>query len=105
MKKAVVLFALFVFGIASVAAQTHTPRVARRQVKQQVRVEQGVRSGELTKGEARRLERQQRKIAVDKRRAKSDGVVTPAERAKLNREQNRASKRIYRTKHNNRIAK
>jgi hypothetical protein len=59
-----------------------------------------VKSGELTKGEAAKLEAREGKIAVDKAKAKSDGVVTPAERAKLRREQNRASKKIYEKKHN-----
>ena len=105
MKQVIVLCALMALGVASVSAQSATPRVTKRQMKQQVRIEKGVKSGELTPGETRRLERQQEKIAVDKAKAKSDGVVTPEERAKLNREQNRASKRIYRLKHNEKTAK
>jgi hypothetical protein len=34
------------------------------------------------------------------KRAKSDGTLTPKERAKLTREQNKASRDIYRAKHN-----
>jgi hypothetical protein len=34
--------------------------------------------------------------------AKADGKVTPAERAKLRRDQNKASRDIYRLKHNKR---
>lgn len=105
MKRIMVLTVLVVFGFVLASAQTHTPRVTKRQVHQQARIEQGVKSGELTPVETRRLERQQAKIAVDKSKAKSDGVVTPTERAKLNHEQNRASRRIARMKHNNRIAK
>ena len=105
MKKAAMICALLVAGIALSSAQTATPRVTKRQQNQQGRIEQGVKSGELTKGETRRLERQQGKIQRDKRAAKADGVVTPGERAKLNREQNRASKRVYRLKHNDNTAK
>jgi hypothetical protein len=105
MKKAIVLCALLVLGSAFASAQTTTPRVAKRQLKQQARIEQGVKSGELTAGETKRLELQQAKIRADKRKAKADGVVTPAERAKLAREQNRASRKIYRMKHNENVAK
>jgi predicted outer membrane protein len=99
MKKAIVVCALLALGVAFVSAQTATPRVTKRQVVQEGRITEGVKSGELTPRETRRLEREQAKIAIDKSKAKSDGVVTPRERAKLKREQNRASRHIYRQKH------
>lgn len=105
MKRVLILCMLAGLGIASVSAQTATPRVTKRQVRQQARIEQGVKGGELTRHETKALERQQGKIAVDKRKAKSDGVVTPKERVKLAKEQNRANRRIYRLKHNGRTAK
>ena len=105
MKQIFVLCGLLVLGAALSSAQTATPRVAKRQLHQQARIEQGVKSGELTPRETQRLERQQARIQADKRKAKADGVVTPAERAKLAREQNRASNRIYRLKHNERDMK
>ena len=66
MKKAIVLCALLVIGSALASAQTATPRVTKRQLKQQARIEQGVKSGELTAGETKRLEREQGKIADHK---------------------------------------
>lgn len=105
MKQLIVLCALIAIAVSSVSAQTATPRVTKRQVQQQARIREGVRSGELTPGETRRLERQQAKIAADKQKAKSDGVVTPKERAKLTHEQNKSSRRIARLKHNGRTAK
>jgi len=105
MKKLIVLCGLFVLAASVASAQTATPHVTKRQLRQQARIEQGVRSGELTPRETRRLELQQGKIQADKRKAKADGVVTPAERAKLAREQNRASRTIYRLKHNEREVK
>jgi len=100
MKRLIVL-ALAAAMAGSVAfAQTATPKTTKRQVHQQQRIKEGVKSGELTKGEAAKLEAQQRRIAVDKAKAKSDGVVTAKERAKLQREQDRASKNIARKKHN-----
>ena len=77
-----------------------TPVIDKREQIQKQRVKQGVKSGELTKKEARRLGAEQRKIKRDEAKAKSDGTVTPAERKKLTREQNRASKDIARNKHN-----
>jgi len=98
----IVVLAAALFG--SVAfAQTATPKVTKRQHHQQQRIKEGIKSGEVTKGEAARLEAQQGKIAVDKAKAKSDGVVTAKERAKLQREQNRASKNIYKKKHNEKV--
>ena len=89
-------------SLGSVYAQTRTPVVDQREKNQHARIKHGIKSGELTKGEAIRLGAEQSKIKMDEARAKSDGVVTARERAKLKREQNRASRHIYRKKHNER---
>ncbi len=81
-------------------AGTATPRVHRREARQQARIAQGVRSGELTRGETRRLERGERRIHRMERRAKSDGVVTPRERRHMNRALDHQSRRIWRARHN-----
>ena len=99
MKSISLLLVASIVSISQLVAQA-TPVVHARQVHEQQRIRQGERSGELTRGEAARLEAQQAKIQRDKRAAKADGVVTPAERAKLHREQNRASRNIYEKKHN-----
>lgn len=89
---------------ASVAlAQTATPRVDRREARQHARIQQGVRSGELTPGEAAKLRAGQAHVERMENRAKADGVVTPQERRQLNRAQNRQSRRIHRLKHNHRV--
>jgi len=86
--------------IASVGnAQTKTPVVKERQENQQKRIGQGVKDGELTAKETKHLEGREVKIEKDKKAAKADGKVTKQERAKLHREQNRASRAIYRQKH------
>jgi uncharacterized membrane protein YebE (DUF533 family) len=100
------VFALSLLAGAAVAAEahgkcgTHTPRVNRRQERQQQRIGQGVRSGELTGRETLRLERNAREIRQDEREAKSDGVVNARERAGLEHELNHESHLIYRAKHN-----
>ncbi len=83
-------------------SSTATPVVKERQKNQQRRIRQGVKSSELTPHETRKLEGEQAKILADKVEAKSDGKVTPAERKQLTKEQNKASRDIYRKKHNDR---
>jgi hypothetical protein len=72
-----------------------------RQERQQNRIYQGVRSGQLTRREFRGLEREQYRIQRNKQRFKSDGNFTPQERARIQRQLNRASRDIYRQKHDN----
>lgn len=91
-------FALPVF------AQTATPVIGQTQRNQETRIDQGVRSGALTGGEARNLQQQQRQIQTDKRAAKADGVVTRSERRQIKREQQRANRAIHRSKHNRRTS-
>ena len=80
-------------------AQTATPVVKDRQVNQQERIGQGVKSGALTPKETEHLEGREAKIQQDKKAAKADGTVTPAEKSKLHREQDRTSRAIYHQKH------
>ncbi len=82
------------------AADPATPGVERRQHIQQERIRQGVASGQLTPRETIRLEREQARIERTERRMKADGVVTPGERARLHLRQDKASRDIYRAKHN-----
>lgn len=96
--------ALVVLTSTATFAQTNTPGVAARQQNEAARSNQGVASGELSKGEARTLRTEQRGIAAEKRAFQADGKVTKAERAQLRRDQNAASKRIYKKKHNTKKA-
>lgn len=84
-------------------AQTncHHPRgINTRQHNEQGRIRQGVRSGELTRREAARLEAEQARIRVNEAYARrSGGEFTAQERARVQRQLNRASKDIYRQKH------
>lgn len=93
--------AVLVLATAS-AAHAGTPRVDQRQENQERRIDQGVNSGELTARETRTLAVRQANIAVHEANAKADGVVTARERARLHAEQDRASRAIYRKKHNDR---
>ena len=79
-----------------------TPGVTTRQHIQKDRIGQGIKSGEVTKGEAKMLIGGQKKIRAMKRDMKSDGKVTVKERKILHKTQNNQSKKIYRAKHNTR---
>jgi hypothetical protein len=90
--------------ILSLAVPALGAEVDRREARQQQRIAEGVESGSLTPREAASLERRETKIhnEIKRDRKANGGQLTPAERAKINREQNRASRAIYRKKHNSR---
>lgn len=91
-------------AVTSIAnAQTKTPVINHKEHHQARRINQGVRSGELTRSEAHHLRTREQKIRNDKRMAKADGHVTRAERKHLRKEQNHVSRAIYRKKHNDRV--
>lgn len=101
MKLKAFFLGLFLIGFAfATQAQTKTPKVSKRQVKQQKRIAKGVKSGELTKKEVYRLEKNQKHIQKSKKAAKADGKVTKKERARLHHKQNKSSRRIKRAKTN-----
>jgi hypothetical protein len=78
----------------------HT-EVGQRERNQQERIAQGVKSGQLTAGEASRLEGREAHInrEIRRDRAENGGTLTPAERRRINRQENRTSRAIYRQKH------
>lgn len=91
--------AVALMSAATLVHAAETPRVDARQERQQARIAQGAASGALTAREVRRLEREQRAVAHAEQHAKADGTVTAQERRRLDRVQDRASRDIYRQKH------
>jgi hypothetical protein len=90
-------------SIAGVAAAQTCPRqYERRAMRQELRIRQGVRAGQLTRRETVRLRQGQRHIRNMELRARADGQVGPRERVRLHRALDRQSGRIYRLKHNGR---
>lgn len=85
--------------LVSGAALAGTPRLDQREHNQRQRIEQGVRSGELTRPEAHRLVHGQVHLRRMEAKAKSDGVVTRRERARLEYSADKQSVRIHRQKH------
>ena len=88
------------------AVQNTNPKseVGKRAENQQDRIAQGIKSGQLTAGEASNLERKEAGINREVRndRAANGGKLTQQERAQVNRQQNRVSNQIYNKKHTGR---
>jgi hypothetical protein len=86
------------------AVQNTNPKseVGKRAENQQDRIAEGIKSGQLTAGEAAHLETNEAKInrEVAKDRAANGGKLTAPEKQQINRQQNRTSEQIYRDKHN-----
>jgi len=71
------------------------------------RTAEGLRSGEMTSGEAAQTNENQARVAqqVHDERTANGGGLTKQEKQQANREENMNSKQIYNEKHNNNKAK
>jgi hypothetical protein len=80
--------------------------VGQRRENQQDRIAQGIRSGQMTAGEAARTENREQGInqQIHADRQANGGKLTRAEKKRINKEQNGARRQIYRQKHNNKVA-
>lgn len=80
--------------------------VGQRRENQQDRIAQGIKSGQMTAGEAARTENREQGInqQVHADRQANGGKLNGQERRQVNREQNRTSRQIYRQKHNSKVA-
>jgi hypothetical protein len=89
-------------ALAAAAAARADGPIQERNDDQRQRIAQGVRSGQLTAGEAARLERREAALNREERamRAANGGALTPGDRAVINGQQNALSGAIYRDKHN-----
>jgi predicted transcriptional regulator len=103
---------------SAVCAQTTTPTttntpvtnpssvtgasINQRMENQQDRIDQGIKSGELTAGEAATLETQEAGVKTEEAgmRAQDNGKLTAQDKSTLNSQLNTESKDIYADKHN-----
>jgi hypothetical protein len=78
-------------------------KIGQRSEKQQDRIGQGIKSGQLTAGEASNLENKEAAINQEKQadRAANGGHLTQQQKNQINQQQNKVSKQIYKDKHNN----
>ena len=98
MKAKFLLAVVLVLGVSAAAsAQT----IGDRTRNERERIFEGRRDGNLTRGEAFRLNEEQRHIddQVYRDRRFHGGYLTPRERRQIRREQRFESRRIYRMKH------
>jgi hypothetical protein len=108
-KSLVVIFASFFIicglSIVSFAQNGNHNRggnINQRQQNQQQRIRQGVQSGELTRREAGRLEKEEQRIRRQEKRMRESGDgLSARERARLEHDLNRESRRIHNQKHDN----
>lgn len=85
---------------STAATVANKPGINKVEKREQARIRQGIRSGELTRAEAARLEAEQARIRVYERYNRMDGgKLTQKERAQLNRQLHQASRHIYQQKH------
>ena len=103
------LLACVIAGVCTIATaafaqapgSTTGAAIDAREANQQRRIEQGIQSGSLTKGQAAGLERRELSIQrqEDRMRARDNGQLTMRDRQVLNNRLNRTSGAIYRAKH------
>ena len=81
--------------------------VDNREANQQQRTANGLRSGEMTSGEAARTNQNQANTAqqVHNERTANGGALDRQEKQQANKEENKNSKQIYNEKHNNKKTK
>jgi hypothetical protein len=101
-KRRLHLGATVLLGLAMTAGPMWGQNIRKREKRQQERIGQGVKSGELTPKETAKIERKEARLNREIKRDRADGPgLTPKERAKITRQQNRTSREIYREKHDN----
>jgi hypothetical protein len=76
-------------------------QINRRETNQQKRIANGVKNGQLTPTETRRLQRGEKRLQNNEKRlmAKDNGHLTKKDQRQLNREANHMSARIAKDKH------
>lgn len=80
-------------------------RIDQRQANQQKRIDEGVKSGDLTKRETERLQKNQERIQKMEDKARADGKVTKQEARRIEHAQDRQSKAIAHERHDKQRAK
>lgn len=92
--------AAFAGAAMLVSALPAAAQVNERQSRQQQRIHQGIRSGEVTRREYQQLQRQQSRIDRYEQQSRRDGGgLNYRERQRLDRMQDRAGQRIRSQKH------
>jgi hypothetical protein len=94
MKKILLLGVVFALFTTAVSAQRGHDRI------QQHRIHKGFQSGQLTRGEKFRLQKDRMRYQKARRMALRDGRLTPMEKRRLYSMKRHDSRRIFYMKHN-----
>ena len=101
MKATATIMAAAVAGLFSLNATAQTTgSEVQRDVNQQQRIEQGLKSGSLNTREASKLEAGEARIDRMESNAEKDGKLSPAEKARIERAQNQESREINKLESN-----
>jgi hypothetical protein len=96
---------LVLLAAPAMAHPKHADNGVRERIeRQEMRIKQGVRSGQLTRHEAKRLKHNQRDVSLLYKQLRRDGRLDRLDRKLLRRELDRNGKLIKRLKHNQREA-
>lgn len=96
MKKLFVLGFVVTLLAVSASAQGPGDRIQRH------RIERGFNSGQLTRPEKFRIQKDRAHLKAQRHRALKDGRVTPHERRRLHKTRRHNNREIFRKKHNSR---
>jgi ribosomal protein S13 len=91
---------IFTAPFASLAFAQGVGTEVQRDITQESRIEQGLKSGQLSTGEAAKLERGEARIDRMEKNALKDGNLSQQEADRINRAQNVESNKINALKHN-----
>jgi hypothetical protein len=91
---------VLLLGLAGAASAQTVGSEQQRDTDQQQRIDQGLKSGQLSTGEAARLERGEAHIDHMESNADKNGNLSPAEQARIQAAQNRESAAIHADKTN-----
>lgn len=99
MKKTMAFAVIMFFTALGFTASAQQIKARRHQDRRTV---QGVKSGEITRNEARKIRNERRDTKAAVQAAKTDGRISKSERKEIVQQKRQASHAIYRSKHNNR---
>lgn len=99
--KVLIAFALIMSApIASIVSAQTVGTEVQRDVNQENRIDQGLKSGQLSTGEAAKLERGEARIDRMESNAQKNGNLSPQEAARIQQAQNQESGRINKLENN-----
>lgn len=102
-KTSKLLSAVVFASMALPALAQSTATEIQRDVSQQQRIENGLKSGQLTTHEAAKLERKEARIDQAQSRSLRDGNLSNAEKARIQQMQNNVSRDIRAEKHDGQV--